>query len=198
MDVLPPNVIKLIDEFSKLPTIGPKTAERLSYYLLKSDLNESLGAALINLKDGLRKCELCLTFTDDTLCKICRNQSRDRAQIAIVSQSLDIVAIEKTGLYKGTYHVLGGLISPVDGFGPAELSIEPLFERIRRDKPEEIILALNPTVEGETTALYLVKKMTDLPVKVTRLAHGLPIGGDLEYADQMTLGRALSNRQIFS
>jgi len=198
VDVLPPNVIKLIDEFSKLPTIGPKTAERLSYYLLKSDLNESLGAALINLKDGLRKCELCLTFTDDTLCKICRNQSRDRAQIAIVSQSLDIVAIEKTGLYKGTYHVLGGLISPVDGFGPAELSIEPLFERIRRDKPEEIILALNPTVEGETTALYLVKKMTDLPVKVTRLAHGLPIGGDLEYADQMTLGRALSNRQIFS
>ncbi|MCC7288871.1 recombination protein RecR [bacterium] len=198
MDVLPPNVTRLINEFAKLPTIGPKTAERLSYYLLKSDLHTGLGEALLQLKDGLRRCEQCLTYTDSPLCKICASPTRDKSQIAVVSQSLDIVAIEKTGQYQGTYHVLGGLISPVDGLGPAELSIEPLFERVQRDMPTEIILALNPTVEGETTALYLVKKLSDLPVKVTRLAHGLPIGGDLEYADQMTLGRALSNRQVFS
>lgn len=198
MDVLPPSVIKLIDEFAKLPSIGPKTAERLSYYLLKSDLNESLGRALLELKDGLMQCARCNTFTDQPICQLCENPTRTDTQIAVVAQSLDIVALEKTGIYKGKYHVLGGLISPIDGFGPAELNIEALFERISADAPEELILALNPTVEGETTALYLAKRLTDTPVRVTRLAHGLPMGGDLEYADQMTLGRALTNRQVFS
>ncbi len=198
MDILPPSVTKLIDEFAKLPSIGPKTAERLSYYLLKSDLNESLGRALLELKDGLMQCTRCNTFTNQPLCRICADALRSDSQIAVVAQALDIVALEKTGIYKGKYHVLGGLISPIDGLGPAELNIEALFDRIKTDAPDELILALNPTVEGETTALYLAKRLDDLPIKVTRLAHGLPMGGDLEYADQMTLGRALTNRQVFS
>ncbi|MBI2797783.1 recombination protein RecR [Candidatus Saccharibacteria bacterium] len=197
MDILPEGVTQLIEEFSKLPSVGPKTAERLVFYLLKSDDYEGLGRAVLELKQGLQNCEVCRNFATSSRCSICANHSRDQKLICVVSQPLDIVAIEKTSLYKGTYHVLHGVISPVEGIGPDDLELESLFERVRKLNPEEIILATNPNLEGETTALYISKKLNDFDGKITKLAHGLPIGADLEYADQMTLGRALNNRLSF-
>ncbi|MDP4038412.1 MAG: recombination mediator RecR [bacterium] len=195
MNLLPKNVSSLIEEFSKLPSIGPKTAERLTFYLLKnSDLN-SLGEAVLQLRDNLTKCEVCVTYTDTKICSICSNTNRDNDVLAVVSQPLDIVAIEKTGLFRGKYHVLHGFISPVDGIGPDDLEIESLIKRITKVKPKEIIIATNPNIEGETTAFYLAKKIARFNIKVTRIAHGLPVGGDIEYADQITLSRALDNRR---
>lgn len=196
-DVLPESVINLIDEFAKLPSIGPKTAERLVFYLLKSEDSTSLGEAALALKDGIVRCNKCQNFSTQSTCKICQNPNRSDSSICVVSQPLDIVAIEKTGLYKGKYHVLHGVISPIDGIGPDDIEIGSLLKRIEKTKPEEIILATNPNLEGETTALYILRQLKDMPVRVTKLAHGLPMGGDLEYADQMTLGRALDNRQAF-
>lgn len=196
-DVLPESVNNLIDEFAKLPSIGPKTAERLVFYLLKSEDNLTLGEAALALKLGIMNCSVCQNFSTETVCKICQNPNRSDSLICVVSQPLDIVAIEKTGLYKGKYHVLHGVISPVDGIGPDDLEIESLMRRIDKHKPEEIILATNPNLEGETTALYILRKLQDSEINITKLAHGLPVGGDLEYADQMTLGRALDNRQTF-
>ena len=197
MDILPEGVTRLIEEFAKLPSIGPKTAERLVFYMLKSDDYEGLGNAVLQLKSGLRNCEICQNFATEKQCPICSNRSREQRLICVVSQPLDIVAIEKTGLYKGTYHVLHGVISPVEGIGPDDLELESLFARIAKVQPEELILATNPNLEGETTALYISKKLEDYDGKITKLAHGLPIGADLEYADQMTLGRALDNRLSF-
>lgn len=196
-DVLPESVNKLIEEFAKLPSIGPKTAERLVFYLLKNEDSISLGEAALTLKYGIINCQSCQNFSTETICKICQNPNRTDSLLCVVSQPLDIVAIEKTGLYKGKYHVLHGVISPVDGIGPDELEIDSLLSRIEKHKPEEIILATNPNLEGETTALYILRKLQDSDIQVTKLAHGLPMGGDLEYADQMTLGRALDNRQVF-
>lgn len=195
MDILPKNVTKLIEEFAKLPSIGPKSAERLTFYLLKQGGTKELGEAILHLGDGITKCEICRNFTIESICPICADERRSDDQTAIVSQPLDIIAIEKTGQYHGRYHVLHGVISPVDGMGPESLEIDSLLKRIEGNPPKEIILALNPNVEGETTALYLSKKIEPAKIKVTRLAHGLPIGGDLEYADQLTLSRALANRQ---
>lgn len=196
-DILPESVNTLIEEFAKLPSIGPKTAERLVFYLLKTGENQTLGEAALQLTDGLMRCEVCQNFSTNTTCGICINPSRSDALICVVSAPLDIVAIEKTGLYKGKYHVLHGVISPIDGIGPDDLEIASLLQRIDKKKPEEVILATNPNLEGETTALYILRKLQENGIKVTKLAHGLPIGGDLEYADQMTLGRALDNRQAF-
>ncbi len=196
-DVLPESVINLIDEFAKLPSIGPKTAERLVFYLLKSEDSTSLGEAALALKEGIVRCNKCQNFSTQPTCKICQNPNRAETSICVVSQPLDIVAIEKTGLYKGKYHVLHGVISPIDGIGPDDIEIDSLLKRIEKTKPEEIILATNPNLEGETTALYILRQLKDASVRVTKLAHGLPMGGDLEYADQMTLGRALDNRQAF-
>lgn len=196
-DVLPESVSNLIEEFSKLPSIGPKSAERLVFYLLKHDGNRELGQAAIDLKEGLVRCSICQNFSTEHICKLCANPSRDAKLICVVAQPLDIVAIEKTGLYRGRYHVLHGVISPIDGIGPEDIEIESLLNRVENDKPDEIILATNPNLEGETTALYILKKLQDNSVKVTKLAHGLPMGSDVEYADQMTLGRALDNRQAF-
>lgn len=195
MDILPPNVTRLIEEFAKLPSIGPKSAERLTFYLLKTGGTKELGEAVLHLDDGIIKCEVCRNFSTKPVCPICADERRSGDQIAVVSQPLDIIAIEKTGQYGGRYHVLYGVISPVDGMGPESLEIESLLRRIEQQPPKEIILALNPNVEGETTALYLTKKIDQANIKLTRLAHGLPIGGDLEYADQLTLSRALANRQ---
>lgn len=197
MDILPEGVTRLIEEFAKLPSIGPKTAERLVFYMLKMDDYEGLGNAVLQLKAGLRNCEICQNFATEARCSICSNRNREQRMICVVSQPLDIVAIEKTGLYKGTYHVLHGVISPVEGIGPDDLELESLFARIRKVQPEELILATNPNLEGETTALYISKKLEGMNGKITKLAHGLPIGADLEYADQMTLGRALDNRLSF-
>lgn len=196
-DILPESINNLIEEFSKLPSIGPKSAERLVFYLLKNGGNDELGRAACELKTGLTQCGICRNYATDKLCGLCQNNHRDSKIICVVSQPLDIVAIEKTGLFKGRYHVLHGVISPIDGIGPEDLEIESLLTRVEAEKPEELIIATNPNLEGETTALYILRKLQDSPVKVTKLAHGLPMGSDVEYADQMTLGRALDNRQAF-
>lgn len=196
-DILPESVNTLIEEFAKLPSIGPKTAERLVFYLLKTGDNQPLGEAALHLTDGLMRCETCQNFSTNSQCGICNNPARSDSLICVVSAPLDIVAIEKTGLYKGKYHVLHGVISPIDGVGPDDLEIASLMQRVEKTSPEEVILATNPNLEGETTAIYILRKLQDNGTKVTKLAHGLPIGGDLEYADQITLGRALDNRQAF-
>lgn len=194
---MPESVNNLIEEFSKLPSIGPKTAERLVFYLLKNQDNQALGEAVLNLNQNITKCSICKNFSTTKVCSICENPNRSDHLICVVSQPLDIVAIEKTGLYKGKYHVLHGFISPIDGIGPDDIEIQGLLDRVENQKPEEVILATNPNLEGETTALYIVRQLQDSSVKITKLAHGLPLGSDLEYADQITLGRALDNRQAF-
>lgn len=197
MEILPVSVNRLIDELAKLPSIGPKTAERLTFYLLKNGNTDDLAAAIESLRAGLSRCEQCRTLSDDAVCWICADRGRDHGIIAVVSQPLDIVAMERAGNFRGVYHVLHGYLSPIDGIGPEELEVASLLARIERDKPSELILATNPNFEGETTALYILKKLDGSGIKVTRLAHGLPVGGDLEYADQVTLGRAIDNRREF-
>jgi recombination protein RecR len=199
MQILPDNITNLIDEFSKLPSIGPKSAERLVFYLLANGDVDHFGKVMMNLKKGLVKCSNCKNYATDDMCSICANSSRNADLIAVVSNPMDIVAIERTGLFRGTYHILHGVISPIDGVGPDDLEIQSLLDRARVVEPEEIILATNPNIEGETTSIYISKRLQDQGYKgkITKLAHGLPIGGDLEYADQLTLSRALDNRQAF-
>lgn len=199
MQILPDNITNLIEEFSKLPSIGPKSAERLVFYLLSSGDNEQFGEAMINLKKGLTRCELCKNYATGQTCAICSSTSRNGDIIAVVSSPMDIVAIERTGLFRGHYHILHGVISPIDGIGPDELEISSLLDRVKETGPEEIILATNPNIEGETTSIYISKKLSDQGYqgRITKLAHGLPVGADLEYADQLTLSKALDNRQVF-
>jgi recombination protein RecR len=190
MQVIPSSVATLIEEFSKLPGVGPRTAERLTFFLLRGDGNHEnrLGQALLDLRQKLTVCRQCHNFSESELCVICAHPARNTNLLTVV---------EKTGLYQGLYHVLGGVISPIDGVGPAQLNIQNLLDRLRSGQIEEVILATNPTTEGEATALYIRKQLEDSPIKVTRLARGLPVGGDLEYADQITLGRAMQERQAF-
>lgn len=199
MQILPDNITDLIDEFSKLPSIGPKSAERLVFYLLANNDVEHFAEVMMNLKKGLVRCSTCKNYATDDFCPICANTSRNPELIAVVSNPMDIVAIERTGLFRGTYHILHGVISPIDGIGPDDLEIQSLLDRVKVVEPEEIILATNPNIEGETTSIYISKQLQDQGYrgKITKLAHGLPIGGDLEYADQLTLSRALDNRQSF-
>lgn len=197
MELLPKNLRNLIEEFSKLPSIGPRTAERLTFYLIKNGDINSLGEAISHLRDDLVKCEICMNFSDKKICRICSNDKRENI-LAVVSQPLDVIAIEKTGLFNGKYHVLHGFISPIENMGPDDLEISSLIKRLKKNKPDEIIIATNPNIEGETTAIYLAKKIKPFNIKVTRIAHGLPVGGDLEYADQLTLSRALDNRRELS
>jgi recombination protein RecR len=199
MQILPDNITNLIEEFSKLPSIGPKSAERLVFYLLANGDVEQFGRVMSDLKKDLVKCSTCKNYATDELCPICSSNSRSPELIAVVSNPMDIVAIERTGLFRGTYHILHGVISPIDGVGPEDLEIQSLLDRVIVIEPEEIILATNPNIEGETTSIYISKQLLDVGYKgkITKLAHGLPIGGDLEYADQLTLSRALDNRQAF-
>jgi recombination protein RecR len=199
MQILPDNITNLIDEFSKLPSIGPKSAERLVFYLLANGDPEQFGRVMTELKKNLINCSTCKNYSTEELCPICSNTSRSPELIAVVSNPMDIVAIERTGLFRGTYHILHGVISPIDGVGPDDLEIQSLLDRVKVVEPEEIILATNPNIEGETTSIYISKQLQDQGYsgKITKLAHGLPIGGDLEYADQLTLSRALDNRQAF-
>ena len=192
-----PLVQRLIDEFSRLPGIGPKTAQRLTYYLIKmpNEQSESLSEAIISMKRNIVLCLQCFHITDKALCDVCTDTSRDQNTLCVVEQPLDVVAFEKTGTYVGRYHVLHGAISPINGIGPDNLNIRPLIERIAREDFKEIILATNPNLEGEATSLYIHRLIGDLGVKVTRPARGLPMGGDLEYADEATLGSALEGRQ---
>ena len=187
----------LINEFSKLPTVGPKTAARLVFYLLNRPRNEaqSLAEAILAVKDKVRFCSVCFSLTEDDPCDLCTDERRDAKTICVVAEAKDIYAIERTHAFKGRYHVLGGLISPMDGIGPAQLRVKELIERIGSESPHEIILATNPNAEGEATALYLSRLLQPLGATVTRLAYGLPIGADLDYADEVTLAKALEGRR---
>jgi recombination protein RecR len=190
-------VAALINEFSKLPTIGPKTAARLVFHLLnkpRADA-ESLADAIIALKDRVRLCSRCFSITEEDPCAICGDARRDARMLCVVAEAKDIYALERTSAYNGRYHVLGGLISPMDGIGPAQLRVKELIERIGANGFEEVIVATNPNAEGEATALYLSRLIGPLGVLVTRLAYGLPIGGDLDYADEVTLAKAIEGRR---
>lgn len=198
MRILPPALEKLIEALGQLPGVGPRTAERYAYFLLRTnpDKSRKLAAALDNLHDHIDYCQKTFALIEkgQELSDLYTDPSRDKAVVAVVAEPFDIVALEKTSSFKGTYHVLGGLISPIDGIGPEQLHIAELIQRIDDDKVTEIILATNASVEGESTALYLQKQIGDRHVTLTRLARGLPIGVDLEYADQITLSRALEGR----
>lgn len=197
MEAMPEAVARLIEAFSRLPGIGPKTASRLTFYLLKAPLEEvkELGEAVSELRERTVFCEICHHITDESPCAICRDERRDRRTICVVEDSLDVLAIERSGAYQGLYHVLHGAISPMEGIGPEDLHIESLVRRVEAGWIEEVILATNPSLEGEATAMYIRRRLGGYPVRVTRLARGLPIGGDLEYADAITLARALEGRQ---
>ena len=187
----------LIDALSRLPGIGPKSAQRIAFYLIKSDDRdvEHLSDAITKAKATVRFCERCSNFAETTLCHFCSDDRRDSTTICVVEESRDVVAIEKTGEFRGRYHVLLGAINPLDGVGPEQLKIRELLVRIEPESVKEVILCINPNTEGDVTSMYLARILKPLGVKVTRIASGLPVGGDLEYADELTLGRALEGRR---
>ena len=187
----------LIDELGRLPGVGPKSAQRIAFHLLAADPVDvrRLVHVLTEVKDKVRFCKTCGNVAEQEECRICRDPRRDRSIICVVEESKDVVAIEKTREFRGRYHVLGGAISPIDGIGPDQLRVKELLARIDPEGITEVILCTNPNIEGEATAMYLTKLLTPLGAKVTRLARGLPVGGDLEYADELTLGRALEGRR---
>ena len=193
------SVYKLIQELNKLPGIGPKSAQRLAYYLLRAPEEQTklLADAILSIKQKTRLCSVCFNVTDADPCSICRSSQRDRTKICIVEQPQDILALEHTGIYKGLYHVLHGAISPTEGVGADDIKIKELMNRLQGGSVEEVIMATNPNLEGEQTALYLNKLISPLGIKVTRLARGLPFGTELEYADDVTLTRAIEGRQEF-
>jgi recombination protein RecR len=198
MQVTPAPVTKLIDEFSRLPGIGPKTASRLTFYLLRNPAERAaaLAEALQDLHDKVLFCSRCFNIAESDPCPVCSDENRDRSIICVVEEPLDVLAIERTRDYHGLYHVLHGVIAPVEGIGPEDLKISELVERVRSSQGEvrEVIIATNPNLEGEATAMYVARQFQGGAVKLTRLARGLPVGGDLEYADEITLSRALSGR----
>jgi recombination protein RecR len=189
-------VSKLIHELSKLPGIGEKTATRLTYFILKQDeaYSQSLASALIGAKQKIGLCGRCFTFTDTDPCRICSNPARNAAMICVVERPSDVFSIDQAGGYRGSFHVLHGSLSPLDGIGPDELKIRELLQRVAEGGIQEVILATNPSVEGEATALYLARLLKPLGIRVTKLASGLPVGGTLEFTDKQTIGRAMENR----
>lgn len=196
MDFLqyPQPLANLISNLARLPGIGPKTAGRLAFYLLQQpQISEDLAKAIIVANQEIMKCSICSNYTDEDPCEICRNGLRDQTSICVVEHPRDVVSLEKTREYKGLYHVLHGVLSPMDGVGPEQLTVNLLLRRLNGVK--EVVMAVNPTVEGEATALYLAHLLKPLGIKVTRIAHGLPVGGDIEYADEITIARALEGRR---
>ncbi len=193
-------ITNLVQEFSKLPGIGPKSAQRITFYLLRSSEEQakSLAEALLSLKVKITLCSSCYNVTEHDPCPICRNSQRDTSQVCIVEQPQDIVALEHTGVYRGLYHVLHGAISPTEGIGADDIRIKELINRLQSNSVQEVILATNTNLEGEQTAMYLSRQITPLGIKVTRLARGLPYGTELEYADDVTLTRALEGRSEFT
>ncbi|MGH2528727.1 MAG: recombination mediator RecR [Actinomycetota bacterium] len=187
----------LIDELSRLPGIGPKSAQRLAFYLVKAPPDEAkrLAEAISNAKERISFCRECGNVAEGDLCRICRDEGRDRTVLCVVEEPKDAATVEKAGVIKGRYHVLGGAISPLDGIGPEDLRVQELLERVERDHVVEVIIATNPNLEGNATAMYVAALLKPLGVKVTRLASGLPVGGDLEYADEVTLSQALEGRR---
>ena len=203
VNILPRSLQSLIREFEKLPGVGPKTAARLAYHLLRAPSSESLALAKAagELKEKVVTCQKCFNVSEEPVCQICSDSTRDQSVLCVVEEPLDVVAIEKTGGFKGVYHVLGGVISPVNGIGPEELRIKELLSSIKNnDQIAEIILGTNPNLEGEATAMYVAKKIAEVRegIRVSRLARGLPAGADLEYADNLTLRRSLEGRSDFS
>jgi recombination protein RecR len=188
---------KLIEEFSKLPGIGNKTAQRLSFFLLDMSLSdvEQLASAIVSAKKNIKYCSACYNITDSELCNICSNPKRDKSTICVVEDARDVVAMEKVKEFKGLYHVLHGAISPMEGVGPENIKIRELLTRLGDHDVQELILATNPNIEGEATAMYISRLVKPLGVKATRIAHGIPVGGDLEYADEVTLMKALEGRR---
>lgn len=197
MSILARPVARLIDEFSRLPGIGPKTASRLTFFLLRvpDEQAQALAEAIRALKENVVTCSQCENIAEVDPCPICTGEDRDRSTICVVEEPLDVLAIERTRDYHGLYHVLHGAISPVDGIGPEDLRIDALLQRLQNSQIQEIILATNPNLEGEATAMYLQRLIGPLGIRITRLARGLPVGGDLEYADAVTLSRALEGRR---
>ncbi len=189
---------RLLDELGRLPGIGPKSAQRIAYYLLEADDEQArrLAHAILDLKQQVHFCPVCFNYATRDTCDICSDGSRDRSTICVVSEPRDVQAIERTGAYHGLYHVLGGVISPMDKIGPDQLHVRELIARLSDGGVKEVILATNPNVEGETTATYLARTIAPLGVATSRLASGLPVGGDLEYADEVTLGRAIEARRV--
>jgi recombination protein RecR len=187
----------LIDELSRLPGIGPKSAQRLAFYMVKAPPQDAkrLAEAILAAKERVRFCKECFSVSEGDLCRICRDPGRDSTVICVVEESKDQAAVEKAGVIKGRYHVLGGAISPLEGIGPDDLRVQELLDRVARDHVQEVILATNPNLEGNATAMYVAALLKPIGVTVTRLASGLPVGGDLEYADEVTLGQALEGRR---
>ena len=190
-------VAKLIEELHRLPGVGPKGAQRLAYYLLRASKDEAraLAEAILEVKEKIKLCSVCQNMTDVDPCLICADEGRDRSVICVVEEPMDILAMERTRGHKGLYHVLHGSISPMEGIGPEQLKVRELLERLRDGVVHEVIMATNPNLEGEATSMYVSRLLQPLGIRVTRLARGLPMGGDLEYADDLTLSRALENRQ---
>lgn len=197
MSLVPGAVGRLIEELSRLPGIGPKTASRLTFYLLRAPEPQvmALAEAIRGLRQGTVLCGTCFSIAEQSPCPICTNAERDHGVICVVEEPLDLLAIERTRRFRGVYHVLHGALSPVDGIGPDELKMRELVERVRAGGVREVLLATNPTMEGDATAMYLARQLAPLGVRVTRLAMGLPVGGDLEYTDEITLGEALDGRR---
>ena len=197
MSATPKPIMRLIEELCRLPGIGPKTASRLTYFLLRSPTEQvlALAEAVQQLKERTVLCSVCFNIAETSPCSICSDPNRDQTQICVVEEPLDVLALERTRQYHGLYHVLHGAISPVDGIGPEELKIRELLGRVRARTVHEILLATNPNLEGEATGMYIARQIHPFGIRVTRLARGLPIGGDLEYADQVTLAQALEGRR---
>lgn len=199
MSGFPSSMKMLIGEFSKMPGIGPKSAQRLAFYILRASKNdaEALARAIGKVKDSVRFCKVCNNLSDEEICDICKSSSRDRSTLCVVEEPNDIVAIERTKEFNGLYHVLLGSLSPLDGIGPSDLKIKELIERVKKEKFREIIIATDFNTEGEATALYLVKQLKGLSSKLTRVAYGIPVGSDIEYADQATILKAFEGRREF-
>ena len=200
MSIYTPALQKLIDELGKLPGVGPKSAQRIAFHLIKIPEQDalSLSNAIQQAKQKVRFCETCFNMSDEVICEICSDSQRDSTLVCVVEEPRDIVALERTREYKGLYHVLQGAINPIDGIGPEQLKIRELLERLKGNTVQEVILCTNPNIEGEATAMYLAKLIEPLGIQVSRIASGLPVGGDLEYADELTLGRALEGRRNIS
>lgn len=192
----PPSIVRLVKNFSKLPGIGEKTAERFAMHLLRAPRQEAeqLAQSILELKEKIRLCTECFSLSDDAVCRICNDPSRDAGLLCVVEQPADMVAIEKSGAFMGRYHVLSGTLSPMNGVGPDDIRIKELVSKVARGGLREVIIATSTNVEGEATAAYLMEQLEAFPIKVTRIASGVPIGGDLKYVDQMTLKRAIESR----
>jgi len=191
-------VARLIDELGRLPGVGPKSASRMAYFLLRAPREQALALAeaVIEVKDRIILCSRCFNITEEDPCAVCQDTTRDQRVICVVEEPLDVLALDRTGEYRGLYHVLHGAISPVDGIGPDKLRIRELVERVERERPAEVILAMNPNIEGDATAMYIARQLVSTGITISRPASGLPVGGDLEYADEITLGRALTGRRV--